>query len=87
MKKLWFRAKTYGWGWTPSTWQGWVVILAYLVLVYGGLWVGVRYLPEDKQVVLFFPYIALLTALVFWISFTKGEKPRWRWGDDTKDKK
>ena len=33
--KLWFKAKRYGWGWTPSAWQGWMVLLVYLVSVLG----------------------------------------------------
>ena len=24
--KYWFKAKTYGYGWTPATWQGWGII-------------------------------------------------------------
>ena len=34
MKKgnLWFRRKKYGWGWTPSTWQGWTVV-GFILLV------------------------------------------------------
>ena len=28
---IWFPAKRYGWGWSfPVTWQGWLVVLAYL---------------------------------------------------------
>ncbi|HTS17465.1 MAG TPA: hypothetical protein VMP11_07825 [Verrucomicrobiae bacterium] len=26
-KRVWFRAKRYGWGWgLPCAWQGWVVL-------------------------------------------------------------
>ena len=31
-KQLWFRAKSYGWGWTPITWQGWAVLLGCLLI-------------------------------------------------------
>jgi len=27
-----FRRKTFGLGWTPCTWQGWVVVLGFVVL-------------------------------------------------------
>ena len=29
-KKYWFKAKQYGWGWSPSSWQGWAVICLYI---------------------------------------------------------
>lgn len=32
-KGYWFKAKLYGWGWTPVTWQGWCVILVYASLI------------------------------------------------------
>jgi hypothetical protein len=31
MTRLWFRARSYGWGWTPATVEGWLVMLAFLV--------------------------------------------------------
>jgi hypothetical protein len=34
-EKLWFRAKRYGWGWTPTSWQGWLVMFTCLG---AGLW-------------------------------------------------
>jgi len=33
MTRLWFRARGYGWGWTPVTLEGWIVVLAFLVAV------------------------------------------------------
>jgi len=36
-RKYWFPAKRYGWGWgIPSTWQGWLVLGAFAVLVIVG---------------------------------------------------
>ena len=29
----WFKAKLYGWGWTPAKWQGWLVVLTYIILI------------------------------------------------------
>jgi hypothetical protein len=29
----WFKRKRYGWGFTPATWQGWAVVLGYLIVV------------------------------------------------------
>ncbi len=31
----WFKRKLYGWGWTPAKWQGWVVVLAFVIFLLG----------------------------------------------------
>ena len=31
--KIWFKAKMYGWGWQPQSWEGWLVLTMYLVAV------------------------------------------------------
>ncbi len=36
MDKLWFRAKDYGWGWTPCSGEGWIVTAIVLVALVGG---------------------------------------------------
>ena len=28
-KRVWFRAKTMGWGWYPATWEGWLISLIF----------------------------------------------------------
>lgn len=72
--KLWFRRKNYGWGWSPSTWEGCLVLLVWLVLFTFGL---VKLDHEWlKNVVVMF----VLTILLIWICYKKGEKPRWSWG-------
>lgn len=32
-KQLWFKRKTYGWGWVPVTWQGWLLTFGYVALL------------------------------------------------------
>jgi hypothetical protein len=76
--KVWFPAKRYGWGWgLPCSWQGWVVLMAYPVLVTGGLLlIGMQH-PGFV-----IAYFAALSIAMFIICLIKGEKPRWRWGKD-----
>ncbi|MEI8339210.1 MAG: hypothetical protein WCF94_00935 [bacterium] len=73
--KLWFRAKRYGWGWYPVTWQGWAVILIWVAF----FTFGVIRLDHEwlKNVVVIF----IMTALLIWICYKKGEKPGWHWGE------
>ncbi len=77
--KVWFYAKKYGWGWgLPSCWQGWVVLLAFLALLVGGVFV----FPPDRALPHYLLYTIVLTALLVGICWLKGEPPRWRWGGD-----
>ena len=77
-KKVWFPAKKYGWGWGhPCCWQGWAVSGVWLVLLCGG---GIFLAPQS--IGLFYFYAAILTLAFIVVCFIKGEKPRWRWGED-----
>ena len=75
--RYWFPAKTYGWGWgPPSTWEGWLVLLAYLIL----LPVAVLFFPPDKNMPGFLVSVLVLNGVLIAICFWKGEPPKWRWG-------
>lgn len=32
-KGYWFKSKPFGWGWTPVTWQGWLIMVLYIALI------------------------------------------------------
>ncbi len=80
MKSIWFKRKIYGWGWTPSTWQGWLVTFIYSVLVIF-LAFGIDDNPSSQNTMYsyFIPMI-LLTAVFIYIAYRTGEKPKWQWG-------
>ncbi len=76
----WFKAKLYGWGWTPVKWQGWIVIALYV----GVLFLLSRGITPEQSfqellVPFFIPFLAA-TALLIAVCYIKGEKPRWQWG-------
>ena len=78
---FWFPAKRYGWGWgLPVCWQGWVVFLAYLAALVGGL----QYFAAQRAAVYSaLVYSAVLTVVFVAIVVIKGERPAgWRWGRD-----
>jgi len=76
-KKIWFPAKRYGWGWgPPNCWQGWAVVLLWLVLVSANMLLLNQHLAW--AVVGMCGLLLLLILICYW----KGEKPRWRWGKD-----
>lgn len=77
---LWFKRKLYGWGWTPVTWQGWVVVLGYVALVFlFAFTVGEESSPKEVIFTAVLP-IVLLTITLIRICYKKGESPRWQWG-------
>jgi len=87
-RKLWFRKKSYGWGWHPASWQGWLVTILYVVLfVVSGVLFG-AVTPSAVNgggstvagFILFFSWMALLTASLLAICYRFGETPEWRWG-------
>lgn len=68
MSKLWFKRKRFGWGWTPSTVEGWTV-----TAIFAGLFITLMAYNERAS--------AVLLALVFiFICYKKGESPKWSWG-------
>jgi hypothetical protein len=75
--KYWFPAKRYGWGWgLPSAWQGWVVLVTYLTLVFGVTPVVHAFSGPFVSGI----YVVVLTLVLIVISWLTGEPPRWRWG-------
>ena len=76
-KRYWFRARRYGYGWgLPLTWQGWVVFVAYLLLLVAGCYL----FPPSQDRAGFVAYIVVLTAVWCAICYAKGEPLKWRWG-------
>lgn len=74
--KIWFRRKLYGWGWTPSTWEGWLVVAIGITIVIAGVYIG----DTDDAPGASLISILLMIALIFTFGYWKGEKPRWQWG-------
>lgn len=88
MKKLWFKAKNYGWGWYPASWEGWLVLFVYLALT---LWMFRKadagsHSGSDTLIGISVPF-ALLTAALLVLCWRTGEKPEWRWGKKDDQKK
>lgn len=77
---LWFKRKLYGWGWTPVRLEGWLVVLLFISTL---LTIGIRaeQLGQDLNILidLLVP-VSLAIAVLFVISYKKGEAPKWTWG-------
>lgn len=81
-KHLWFKRKLFGWGWTPVTWQGWLVIAVYIgLVVLFSLTIDESSPPREIAFTFILP-VAALTVLLIRIAYRTGETPRWQWGKD-----
>jgi len=83
-KHLWFKAKLYGWGWAPASWQGWLVILVYIGLIAILAFMREESIPGNpdsgSNFLTFALPMIILTALLIFICYKKGEKPHRQWG-------
>lgn len=84
-KGLWFKRKLYGYGWTPVRWEGWLSVALYLVVVvYFSIKVDKSaHSNSDTLIAFALPFI-VATALLVFVCYKKGEKPRWQWGPEKK---
>ncbi len=77
----WFRAKKYGYGWTPASWQGWFVLALYIFLsVHAFIVIDAHNHSGSDTLINFVPRLVVYTLILLLITYTTGEKPRWRWG-------
>jgi drug/metabolite transporter (DMT)-like permease len=78
----WFKAKKYGYGWTPATREGWAALAVALILFTIFL---VLAMVSSENAVVFTVFMVLAfipIAILIYVSWRTGEKPRWRWGGD-----
>ena len=83
MTQYWFRPKRYGYGATPITWEGWVLVLGFAALMAASVVVMNRFAGVANPVG-WLIWAAVVAAGVLWlVQFsrrrTDGEW-RWRWG-------
>jgi len=80
MTQYWFKPKSYGYGATPVTWEGWAVTLVAAAFVAGSI-VAMNLLVVKSNVAAWLVWAAVIAAATWWfVQFcrrrTDGE---WRW--------
>ena len=80
MTRYWFKPKTYGYGATPVTWEGWAVTFATVIVVAGSV-IAMNLLVDKSNAVVWLLWAAVIAAATWWfVQFcrrrTDGE---WRW--------
>lgn len=81
------KRKRFGWGWTPTTWQGWL----FIVLQIGVLFTAAMQLPakpvqpSTDQLVRLCIIVSFVIATIVLVGSQVGPTPRWRWGKKDTD--
>jgi len=82
MSTLLFKRKRYGYGWTPVTLGGWVLVTLFIAFIL--LW-SLIMLPSTKTVtleqeVVFFTGLIIIITLMLLIIRRFAPRGKWRWG-------
>jgi hypothetical protein len=76
-QRLWFKAKEYGYGWYPCTWEGWLVLVVFIFAAFTPpvivIQLGLR-IPDAQFAAFFIPYIAILVSVFIWVCIKKGRR-------------
>lgn len=80
--KYWFKRKRYGYGWTPSSKEGWLLILAYLVIITMGVILFSDKLESGETLysIGYLIFIITTTSVLLLLTVRKAPKGKWRWG-------
>lgn len=83
MAKYWFRQKSFGYGATPNTWQGWALTLGSVALVFAVV-VEAKQIPDRRTATLVaLSGVAIIAVAMSYIAWLKTEGGwRWRSGKD-----
>jgi len=82
---VWFEPKLYGYGATPVTWEGWLIVLAFVAAAVVAAWAFIGFdrsvKPTTVNLIAFLVTIVVLVAALWVVSqATTGGEWRWRWG-------
>ncbi len=86
-KKFWFASKTYGWGWTPSSWQGWIILLMFIFYEVAIASLIGKSFDSRAGITTFLFLTTIGVSVLISICYRFGEVPTWRWGNKTQPKR
>ncbi len=80
-RPIWFKAKRYGWGWYPATWQGWLIMLLFIILIFLDFQrIDSASHSVSDTLINWIPDIFIFALILILICFSTAELPKWRWG-------
>lgn len=86
-KKYLMKRRRYGWGWIPTSWQGWLFLVLQLsVIVTTATFLPVKPTqPTIAELVRFFLIVGFSITSIILISTVTSPTPKWRWGKKDSD--
>jgi hypothetical protein len=80
--EFWFKPKAFGYGATPVTWEGWAVVVAYVVVVAAiAILMARRERGFAAAWAAWVVALAIATSTLTWVSAVKTDGAwQWRWG-------
>ena len=83
MTKYWFRQKSFGYGATPNTWQGWALTLVGVALIFAVVAEAQRIPDRQTGMLVAISGVAIIAIAMSAIAYIKTEGGwRWRSGKD-----
>ncbi len=87
MSDYWFRPRDFGYGATPTTWQGWAVSAAYAAIVFGCVVVLLWTEPAASAWAATLTVLLVATVLLIYVSWLKTDgRWQWHWGQNSRRK-
>ncbi len=84
MPRYWFRQKTFGYGATPNTWEGWTLTVIICLCLFGVVLLGPVIRDNTIRALWMVLGIAVTVGVFIFIAYRKTEGGwRWRSGDDS----
>ena len=79
MNEYWFRPKTYGYGATPTTWEGWAVVAASVILIVAAALLILPYRAQSPAALIVFFAVEAVVLAGLWIVCRRKTEGEWRW--------
>ncbi len=84
--KKWFKKKKYALRWYPSVWQGWLVLVVYILLIFQNILNVVKTSHSfGSSLTRSLVSILVLTVVLVVVCYLTGEKTEWSMGKNKKD--
>lgn len=72
MKRLWFRAKRYGWGWYPVSLEGWFITLLFMAAIAASAAAFNVYIRSIADNPHWLGFVAILGFMLWFVLLVKG---------------
>jgi uncharacterized membrane protein YhaH (DUF805 family) len=83
-KKYWNKRRRYGYGWTPTTWKGWLLAITFIA---AALVPALFVVSNESLIIWYFVYLAVLLTVFLIVITQVSPQAKWRWGKKPSDNK